>query len=293
MGAVGASEVGMWRVMSVSMYASPTTLSAALSLAGDRMLLAGGTDIYPALQGRPIERPVLDLTAVDELRGIATTSEGLRIGALTTWSEVAAAELGSGCRSLQQAAVQVGGPQIQNVATVAGNLCHASPAADGVPPLLTLDAMVEVASLQGRRTLPVSEFLVGYRATALRAGEVVTAVVIPSSSTGGTSAFLKLGSRRYLVISIAMVAVRVLCDAAGLISQARIAVGACSPVARRLLELEAEIIGLAPTAAAAVVDARHLRALDPIDDPRATAAYRLDAAATLVTRALAECGGRS
>lgn len=277
------------------MYSAPRTLPEALSLAaaGDRMLLAGGTDIYPAQQGRPIDGSVIDLTAVSELRGIETTRDGLRIGALATWSEVVAADLGSGCRSLQQAAVQVGGPQIQNVGTVGGNLCNASPAADGVPPLLTLDAMVEVASLEGRRTLPVHEFLVGYRATALREGELVTAVVIPSSSNQGTSTFLKLGSRRYLVISIAMVAVRVVCDAAGAIEQARVAVGACSPVSQRLVELEAEIVGLTPAAAGASVDARHLRALDPIDDPRATADYRLDVAATLVARALAECGGGS
>jgi CO/xanthine dehydrogenase FAD-binding subunit len=292
---VGASEAAMRRVMSDSMYATPRTIAEALSLAaaGDGTLLAGGTDIYPTQQGRPLDGSLIDLTAVSELRGIATTGEGIRIGALTTWSEVAAADLGSGCRSLQQAAVQVGGPQIQNVGTVAGNLCNASPAADGVPPLLTLDAMVEVASLEGRRNLPIDEFLVGYRATALQEGELVTAVVIPSSSTVGRSAFLKLGSRRYLVISIAMVAVRIVCDAAGSIEQARIAVGACSPVAQRLVGLEAEAIGLTPSAAAAAVDARHLDALDPIDDPRATAAYRLDVAATLVARALAACEGGS
>lgn len=295
MGPDSASEVRAWRVMSVSMYTAPRTLADALALAapGDRTPIAGGTDIYPTRVGRPMETALLDLSRIPELRAIESTSQGLRIGALTTWTDIAAADLGSGCRALQQAARQVGGPQIQNVGTVGGNLCNASPAADGVPPLLALDAMVELASVDGHRVLPLRDFIVGYRSTALRSGELLAAVVIPNGSTRGTSTFLKLGSRRYLVISIAMVAAWVECDSAGTIEQARVAVGACSPVARRLSELEQEIVGVDVAVASTMVHAGHFAALEPIDDPRATADYRLDAVATLVARALADCGASS
>jgi CO/xanthine dehydrogenase FAD-binding subunit len=233
---------------------------------------------------------VLDLSGIEELRGIAQAEGEIRIGARTTWSDVARADLPPAFDALRAAAREVGSVQIQNVATVAGNLCNASPAADGAPPLLVLDAAVELASRTGSRRLNLSEFLLGNRRTARRPDEIVSAVIVPRESARGRSAFVKLGSRRYLVISIAMVAARLATDAAGRITDAAIAVGSCSAVAQRLRALEHALIG-APIGPAlgARVTAHHLAPLSPIDDVRGSAGYRLTAACELVGRALDLC----
>jgi CO/xanthine dehydrogenase FAD-binding subunit len=270
-------------------YFRPNALDDALRTraAGPCAVLAGGTDFYPARVGRTIDEDVLDLTALAALRGVSATAEWIRIGALATWSDVVAAPLPPSFDALKLAAREVGGVQIQNAGTIAGNLCNASPAADGVPPLLALGAEVELASVRGVRRLPLGAFIRGNRRTACSADELVTAVQVPRWGDRARSTFLKLGARRYLVISIAMVAATVETDARGAIARCGIAVGACSAVAQRLPALEAAFAGrrLAPGIGAIVTPA-HLAPLAPIDDIRATAAYRGDAAATLVARAL-------
>jgi CO/xanthine dehydrogenase FAD-binding subunit len=271
-------------------YARPRSLDEALALrAGGRWrVIAGGTDFYPAQGAAPIEDDVLDITAVSGLRGIETRAEGWRISAATTWTDIARADLPPAFDALRQAAREVGSVQVQNRATVAGNLCNASPAADGVPPLLALDAEVEIASAGRARRTPLAGFILGNRKTALGANELVTAIHVPKSAAAGRSAFEKLGARRYLVISIAMVAARVAIDAAGRAASAAIAVGSCSPVAMRLTELERDLVGLpADAALAGAVEPRHMAALAPIGDVRATAAYRREAAREIVARAIA------
>jgi len=274
----------------MSLYQRPQTLPEAMALlaAGSQKVMAGGTDIYPALAGADLHGLVLDLTAVAGLRGMAAGPDGLRIGACTTWAEVAAAALPPALVALQQAAVQIGGRQIQAAGTIGGNLCHASPAADGVPPLLVLGAEVELASPRGRRRLALAAFITGPRQTARAADEVLVAVLIPQAGLAGQSRFLKLGARAWLVISIAMVAVRIKA-AQGRVAEAALAVGACSGVARRLPAVEAHLIG-APLAAAAglISDAAVAAALDPLDDLRGSAVYRATAAAELLRRAVAD-----
>ena len=271
------------------MYLRPGSLREACEALASRpaRILAGGTDVFPALVDRPPPERVLDISGLAELKGIRQTDESIRIGARTTWAEALRAELPPGFDALKSAAREVGSVQIQNAATIAGNLCNASPAADGVPPLLALDAAVELASLAGQRRLPLEEFLHGNRRTAIRPGEIMTAIVVPRASAGGRSAFRKLGSRRYLVISIVMVAVRVVTDGAGRIGDARVAVGACSPVAQRLRELETTLRGSSLGEAARLVRPEHLAPLSPIDDVRGSAAYRTEAARECVERALA------
>lgn len=268
-------------------YARPQSLTEALGLvaAGGRVL-AGGTDLYPGAGAR-LEGPLVDLSALAGMVGI-TREDGLRIGAGTSWTAIAEADLPPALTALQQAARQVGGRQVQNAGTIGGNLCNASPAADGVPPLLALDAEVELSSSAATRRLPLSAFLVGPRKTALVPGEVLTAVVIPEAALCGRSAFVKLGARSHLVISIAMVAARMVVEA-GQVTEAAVAVGSCSPVAVRLPTVEAGLIG-APAASAAlrIHGADVIDALSPIDDVRATAAYRREAAVELVRRAVAE-----
>ena len=180
--------------------------------------------------------------------------------------------------------------QIQNAATLAGNLCNASPAADGVPPLLTLDASVELQSAAGVRHLPVSDFIRGNRTTDRRPDEIMTAILLPADRDDARTHFLKLGTRKYLVISISMVAALIRASAEGVIELARISVGSCSAVAQRLQSLEALVTGqYAMADLDELVTAEHLEPLTPIDDVRASAAYRMNATEEMVRRVLREC----
>ena len=269
-------------------YRQPARLEEALeALARPCTVLAGGTDFYPARVGRPIDEDILDISRIKTLAGISSTAAGWRLGATTTWSEILAADLPPLFDGLKQAAREVGGRQIQNAGTLAGNLCNASPAADGVPPLLALGAELELASRDNVRRLPLSEFIIGNRRTRLSPGELAVAIHVPKPATFARSSFLKIGARRYLVISIVMAAAT-LEIAHDRVRAARVAVGACSAVAQRLPMLEAALLG-------ATIDARlaervgpaHLAPLTPLDDVRGSAAYRLDAAVTLLRRLLA------
>ena len=277
-----------------SLYLKPKTLDEAVSLLASAggQILAGGTDFYPALGERLPQGRVVDITALGEIRGISTEHTHTRIGGLTTWSEVIRTPLPRCFDALKSAAREVGSVQIQNRGTVAGNLCNASPAADGVPPLLVLDAEVELASTAGRRRMPLAQFLAGNRKTARRPDEILAAVLVPRRMEDAASSFLKLGARRYLVISISMVAAVLQVDDAGRLAEAHVAVGSCSATAQRLGDLEKDIEGLpAKAGIGAAVRAEHLRTLSPIDDVRATAEYRRDASLTLVQRALEACVG--
>lgn len=271
-------------------YARPESLDEAIALLahGPRVLLAGGTDLYAATEAPALSGPVLDLTRMRELQGIRQTADGgLEIGAATTWAEIARADLPPSLAGLVSAAREVGGRQIQNTGTIGGNLCNASPAADGVPPLLTLDAQVVLHGPEGARRLPLAAFLRGPRQTARLPSEILTAICIPGPALAGRSVFLKLGARAHLVISIVMVAVRLEADA-GRVARAAIAVGACSGVARRLPDVEARLCGLPLAEAASAVDRAEVAgALAPLDDHRASAEYRREAAGELVARAVA------
>ena len=269
-------------------YAKPRTLDEALALLGEARwkILAGGTDFYPALGGKPLSQDVLDINGLAELRGISETTTHIVIGARSTWTELIRHPLPPAFDALKQAAKEVGSVQIQNVASVAGNLCNASPAADGVPALMVLDAEVELASPGGRRALPLGDFILGNRKTALRPDEIVTAVQVPRASITGSSSFQKLGARRYLVISIAMAAARVAIGADGAVAEAAVAVGSCSAVAQRLSGLEAVLVGLKPEEIEEAVAADTLKELSPIDDVRGSADYRRAAAREIVLRAL-------
>ena len=251
-------------------------------------ILAGGTDFYAARSGQAITESVLDITALPELQTLKEEGTQWRIGATVTWSQMARAVLPAQFRGLQQAARDVGGIQVQNVGTVAGNVCNASPSADGVPVLLALDAQVELASLAGRRCVPLNEFVLGNRRTARLPGELVTAILVPRREHARSS-FVKLGNRRYLVISIAMVAVLIDTDADGVICHTGIAVGSCSEVAQRLRTLEQKLLGQRVAIGLSVLaEPQDLQVLSPIDDVRGSAAYRRDAALTLVRRAIEE-----
>ena len=268
-------------------YLRPTRLDDALqALARPHVVLAGGTDFYPARVGEAIDEDVLDITAIADLGGVSETDGGWRLGATTTWNELLDTPLPALFDGLKLAAREVGGRQIQNAGTLAGNLCNASPAADGVPPLLALGAEVELAGRAGTRRLPLASFIIGNRLTALDRHELMVAIHVPRPKHEARSGFLKLGARRYLVISIAMAAATLEVDA-GRIAAARVAVGACSAVAQRLPLLEAALHGtpLDRRIGNLVTDGQ-LAPLAPIDDVRGSAAYRRDAVVTLLRRLL-------
>ena len=273
-------------------YLRPETLPEALDLLNARGLtiIAGGTDHYPARVGVPLDEDLLDVTAIAGLRGIEDRGDDLRIGALTTWTDIINADLPPGFDGLKAAGRTIGGIQIQNTATLVGNICNASPAADGAPNLLALDAGVALASARGERVSLLADFITGNRETTREPDEMVVALIVPKPAPGAESLFLKLGARSYMVISIVMVALVIEPDG-DRVARARIAVGSCAPVSRRLAALEESLVG-------AKLDGRlgdqlqDVKALDPIDDIRGSAAYRQDAALTLVRRGLAELGAR-
>ena len=274
-------------------YLRPAELDEALAALNSQALtiVAGGTDFYPARVGKPLDDDVLDVTALAALRGIDERDDHFVVGALVTWTDLIRADLPPWFDGLKLAAREVGGVQIQNAGTVVGNLCNASPAADGVPPLLTMDAEVNLASASGLRTVPLSEFIVGNRKTQRKADEMVTGLTLPKPRNPARSTFLKLGARKYLVISIAMVAGILETTSEGTVAAARIAVGSCSEVAARLPALEAAVEGApADGALGEFASMEHLAPLRPIDDVRGSADYRMDAALTLVRRTLNELG---
>jgi CO/xanthine dehydrogenase FAD-binding subunit len=279
--------------VSQSVYLRPASVQDALQALAVHPfnVLAGGTDFYPARVGRLVREDILDITALAPLRGLTQTEEGWRIGALTTWAELINTPLPAVFHGIKLAAREIGGFQIQNAATVIGNLCNASPAADGIPPLMALSAEVELSSINARRRVALTDFVTGNRRTTRRTDELVTAVLVPHYGSRARSTFLKLGTRRYLVISIAMVAVTLDVSPEGTIARAGVVVGACAPVARHLAALEARLVGRSLSSKLGdLATPADLSVLAPISDVRGSSRYRLDAALTLVRRALQEAG---
>ena len=272
----------------INSYLRPFALEHALEelAAGSLRIAAGCTDLFPSTEHKHLQGSILDITGIKSLRGISHTDDGIRIGATTTWTDLIKADLPPACRGLQLAAQKVGALQIQNRGTIAGNLCNASPAADGVPPLLTLDAKVELQSKGGTRVVPLHDFIIGPRKTVLAETELITALLIPKSSLTGHSHFLKLGARAYLVISIAMTSARLVVRN-GVVVEAALAIGSCGPVATRVPQVEAQMIGKAVDPVV-ITDYMVASAIDPIADMRANAAYRAISAAELLRRTVLE-----
>lgn len=276
-------------VHSSDLFLRPDTLDEALAFRAETgaRVLAGGTDLFPSTDCQTLAGPLLDIGGIASLRGVSKTADGLCIGSATTWTDIVHADLPPAFDALKQAGRLVGSAQIQNSATLGGNLCNASPAADGVPPLLVLDASVDLQGPPGTRRIALADFLEGNRKTVLKPDEILVAVHVPDHAMRGVARFEKLGARAHLVISIAMVAVRLEWDNADRLSAIAVSVGACSAVARRLPELEAALQGQHRDDICGVIQDQMISdQLAPIDDVRADADYRLHAAVTLVRRVL-------
>ena len=275
-------------------YFRPSSLAEALSIRARQpvTVLAGGTDVFPARANRVgwgdmLRDDILDISAIAELKGVSEEPDRFRLGALTTWTEMRHAPLPPAFAGCRKAARDIGGVQIQNRGTLVGNICTASPAGDGIPCLLSLDAEVELASKSGCRIVPIAQFIDGYRHTVCGSDQLVTAILVPKPPDGARGNFVKLGARRYLVISIVMAAAVLAADVGGVITHARIAVGACSAVAQRLPELERVLLGQQLAAAPDLVENAHFAPLSPIDDVRASGAFRTAAAVEVMRDLLA------
>lgn len=242
--------------------------------------LAGGTDLYPAIENGVAVAGVIDLSQVMALRApISHDTQGWTIPALTTWTAILESDLPSQFDALKQAAVEVGGRQIQNAGTVGGNLCNASPAADGVTALLALDAEVMLQGRTGARVVPLADFILGNRRTVLGRDEILTAVRVRELPGPSASIFRKLGARRYLVISIVMAAVQIELDAHNRVRTARVAIGACSDRSLRIDAVESALRGLtAPALSTFAISDNAMALLKPIDDVRSSAQFRRHAA---------------
>jgi carbon-monoxide dehydrogenase medium subunit len=277
-------------------YHQPESLLDAVDLAarfgGEMNFLAGGTDLIVQIErGRTAPRHVVGLHRVPGLSGIAANGR-IVIGAGVTHRSIERTPvLAGGLRCLVEGAEVIGGHQVRNVATVGGNLANASPAADLVPCLLALDGAVTLLGPGGERDLPVERFLLGPNLTARRPDELLTRVSLPPLAPRAATAFLKAGRRRAMEISVVCVAVRLTLDASlERCLEARVALGAVAPTAVRAHQAERALEGRP-------VDGETLRraaeaaqeACRPIDDVRASAAFRRHLVGVLVRRALGRC----
>lgn len=277
---------------------SPTSLADAYALLGDGSgapwrPLAGGTDLMVQLAGEIGEPPerILDIWAVDELRGITVEPDALVIGALTTYTDLRRSpDVARLAPILVEAAATIGAAQIQNRGTIGGNAINASPAGDTLPVLLAFDAELVLGSSSGERRVPAAEFWTGYRTTARRDDELLLRVRIPFVE-GREARFRKVGTRRAQAISKVVIALAWRPAADGW-TDVRVALGSIAATPLRAAATEAALEGARPTRETADAAVSALTAeIQPIDDVRSTAEYRRVVAARVLHRLIRDAGG--
>ncbi len=278
----------------------PETLDEALEAlaeangAGDTQPLAGGTNMIVDLRARRVAPSrLVGLGRLDGLRGIRVADGRVRMGARTTMSDILRhPELARHAPSLVEQARVFAGQMVRNAATVAGNICSGSPAADVVPPLLALDAKVTLASTSATRVVPLSEFFLGYKQDARAPGELMTEIAWDIPPARSSNHFYKLALRKGDAITVVGVAVALSAET-GTCTKARIALGAVAPGVKRATAAEAMLSGQALTPE--LIDAAARQAVDdvdPIDDVRASAAYRRHCVHVLTRRLVTQAWER-
>jgi CO/xanthine dehydrogenase FAD-binding subunit len=233
---------------------------------------------------------LIDVSGIPEFRGIEETSEGVRLGSMTTFSEIMASSLfQEKMPAVIDGAHTVGAVQTRNLGTIGGNFVTCVPSADSAPSIMVLDATVIVTGLAGSREIPVADFFVGPRKTALKPGELLESIFIPKASLGKPSAFLKHGLRKGQALALVNGAAALWLDKDGKILEPRLALGAVAPVPLRAVKTEAFLAGKSATddvineaAELAVSESR------PIDDFRASANYRRQIVKVFTQRVLKE-----
>ena len=276
------------------MYFAPTTIEEMLKLLSEygegAVILAGGTDLVPRINYYELKPDILLYIGGLGLDYIREKGGGLVIGAATPTATLAVSALvAQKAGALAEGAIRSGSVETRNAGTIGGNLANASPAADLATPLLVMDAVLNLAGPGGERTVAIGEFFTGPGETILKPGEMIKEITIPPFK--GKTAFLKLGRRKSMTLSVVNVAVRLNMDAKKC-TEARIAMGAMAPTPMRCLKAEEMIKGktldealIGKCAAEAVAES------NPVDDQRATAWYRRKAGAALVAQALKKAAG--
>jgi carbon-monoxide dehydrogenase medium subunit len=276
----------------------PTSLGEALKLLASLenvKPIAGGTDLLPLMRDRAIAvDEIVDIQGLQELKGITIEDGTLRIGALTTLTEILESPLvAEKATVLKEAVSHIGSVQTRNQGTLAGNLCNASPAADTPPALMVLGAQARVSSARGGRKIPVEELFAGPKTNSLGKDELVTEILIPELPPGSGAAFEKLGRRRGITLAVVNAAAYIAMDGKKCVD-ARIALGAIAATPIRLPGVEAIYIGKELTPEAIEESSRACYALvSPVDDVRASAEYRREMACVLVKRAIVKAHARA
>jgi CO/xanthine dehydrogenase FAD-binding subunit len=276
----------------VTGYVRPRDDDHAIALRADHpeyLVLAGGTDLLVSAHHKPVPLGVLDVAG--RFAGITVSDSGVIIGAGTTWRTIGAdPAVRSSWSILSAAALEVGALQIQQRATIGGNIATSSPVGDGLPVLLALDAIIHLASIRGARVVPYHQFCTGYRTTQLAGDELITAVALPRPDAGAYLGWRKVGTRHAQSISKVMAACHLVVDN-GRITAARFGIGAVADRPIRAYPAELAAIGLPPDADTGSRVAAAVRAhITPIDDIRSTAAYRLRVAGKLLARFVVNAG---
>lgn len=280
-------------------YAAPTSVDeavSALTAGGSCQPFAGGTDLLVQMRSAPpSERRLVDVKQIPELASIALDAAGLRLGAAANCWEISQHKgLREAYPGLVEAAELIGSIQIQNRATVGGNLCNASPAADTVPALIAVGADCVIAGPTGRRTVTVAEFVTGPGTTQLRDDELLVELAIPPMPARSADAYLRFIPRGEMDIAVVGAGVSVTLDGDGTCTAARVALGAVGPTAFAVPAAADAVIGTTLDEAALERAAAAAReAANPIDDKRGTVTYRRTVAGVLTRRALQIAASRA
>lgn len=274
-------------MMTVCLPASLDDLWAAIAARPQARLFAGGTDVLVHVhQGRVAATDLIGLERVAALQGVREDGAWMEIGAATPLARlIDDARIAHAFPALTAAMRTIGGPAIRNMATLGGNLCTASPAGDSLPALYVLDAELVLRSREGSRQLPIREFILGPGRTALRPGEILTALRVRRDHGYTLQHFEKVGQRQAHAIAIASLAVCATLAEDGTVRAARCAWGSVGPTMVESDAVQAALIGQ-PLSAASLADAAAAarEAVKPIDDIRASAAYRRQVAGNLLFR---------
>ncbi|MEM6669917.1 MAG: xanthine dehydrogenase family protein subunit M [Pseudomonadota bacterium] len=272
-------------------YAAPQTVEAAIDLLTSHEgahVLAGGTDLLVQLRSdRVAPEVIVDIKRIDGMKSIRDDSGGFRIGAAVSAAEITEhAGLGAAWPGLVEAAGLIGSTQVQGRATIVGNLCNASPAADTTPALIAAGARIVISGPTGTREIPAEEMTTGPGRTTLAKGELVEAVRLPTRAARSGDAYLRFIPRTEMDIAVVGAGVSLSFDDAGMCQAARVALGAVAPKAVLVADAAAALIGTAIDDAALEQLAQACAAAcNPIDDKRGTIEFRTQVAGVLAKRA--------
>jgi carbon-monoxide dehydrogenase medium subunit len=278
--------------MNIPEYTAAASLAEALRMKKDRgadaRVIAGGTDLILRMRDEVLTPSLLiDLRRIS-LDGIVRCDDELRLGAFVSLSQLLESDdMAHYFPALPAACREFAGPPIRNRATLGGNIVNASPAADMVPPLIAYDASIVLSSSDGDRVLPLLEFFVGPGQSIIERDEILTEIRLPLMPPSSAATFIKLGQRRSMAISQVNMTTRLSVEESGVVSEARIVLGAVAPVPMRAVAAEQAISGKALSEELLCAAAQKAREeITPISDVRASHSYRMEMTEVLVRRAL-------